>query len=69
MKCIHEKCKYCSEHDFRMSYNVCNLTSVAFPKKSDIECQIYIKIDILEQKLAQILNYEKIIKENQKEDK
>ena len=40
MKCIKDKCKYCTGHDFYNSYYVCTLHGKTFKKNKESDCLI-----------------------------
>lgn len=69
MLCLKEKCDYCVEHDFRISYYVCLLSSdsLSFKKTSNIKCIVDKRIEEIENELAKLISIkEKLIERSQK---
>lgn len=62
MKCIKEKCKYYSHHDFRTSYRSCGLEDVSFHFDADKICNINKVIDRKTKVLEEMKNYSEYIK-------
>lgn len=56
MLCLKEKCDYCVEHEFRMSYYTCLLSSnnMSFGKDSDVMCVVGNKIEEAENDLVKL---------------
>ena len=62
MKCIKDKCKYCQEHDYRLSYYNCSLTNRSFKKDSNISCLMQDVIQDMEDNLIGLKEYYNTIK-------
>lgn len=65
MKCIKEKCEYYMEHDFRLSFSVCELDGRTFKKESDINCFAENYIKYLENQKEIVQKQVDFIKNNQ----
>jgi hypothetical protein len=62
MKCIKEKCRYYSEHDFYESYFTCKLDTLNHKKVSDKDCLILDIIQDMEDDIINLKEYAKHIK-------
>lgn len=67
LKCIKDKCKYCSEHMFMCSARECKFRQVGFNKDAEIDCVIDKEIKNTKKKLQKLLKYRKYIENKQKE--
>ena len=65
LKCIKDKCKYCTEHMFMCSARECRFMRVGFSKDAEINCVINKEIKDTKEKLQELLEYKKYIRKNQ----
>ena len=65
MRCIKERCQYCTEHPYRNSYRVCELSGQAFEKQSSIKCHIEAAILDMEDELKEMRRQKKEVEGSQ----
>lgn len=65
MKCIKEKCRYCIEHDYRLSFYKCYLCNFSFLKNSDAECLIEKEIEKMEKHYKNTVRLRNFIEKEQ----
>lgn len=67
MKCIKEKCRFCIEHDYRMSCYKCYLCNFSFVKEWDVECLIEKELEQLQKKYKNLSRLRNFIEREQEE--
>lgn len=66
MKCIHEKCEYCSDSVYKpVDYHTCKLMGNRFLKTAEITCLIQRSINHYKDFLNELKTARKLIEENQ----
>jgi len=67
MKCIKERCDYYSDHDFNVSWFVCDACSLkpSRRKKAEVECLIGYEIANCEENLKLLKELKEEVEKNQ----